>query len=155
MKFSKYYVLAAALAVCCAGCSSTVDKQSAAEKSKIAEITGLEVQSAVAEGRNMGEALLAAIKSKDFARTANIPVGDEKNRLTQDKFNKILKNLEKAGGISQTAYLGDLALGAYRRLLWKVSFNGAEKAPANDMIFEIVIVKFNNQYRIAGFGFRP
>lgn len=155
MKFSKYYIAAAAgLAVTLSGCSSTGDKLPAAEN-EIAAITALDADKAAQAGRVMGEALLEAFKSKDFSKTASIPVGDEKNRLTQEKFTKMLGNLDKAGGIATTGYLGDLALGNFRRLLWKVSFNASGKTPVADMIFEIVVVKFKDQYRVAGFGFRP
>ena len=75
--------------------------------------------------------------------------------LTQEKFDKLVQNLDKAGGIAAYSYLGDLAFGAYRRLLWKVEFKGVEKSPATDMLFEVLIIRANGQYRIAGFGFRP
>ena len=157
MKFSKYCIAAAAgLSVMLSGCSSTGDKQPVPEKkSEIVAITALDADKAAQAGRIMGEALLEAFKSKDFSKTAAVPVGDEKNRLTQEKFTKLLGNLDKAGGIAATGYLGDLAFGNFRRLLWKVSFNTKEKAPAADMIFEIVVVNFKDQYRVAGFGFRP
>ena len=157
MKLPEYCltgILAAALLA--AGCSSTGSKEAAGEaKMEIASITELDLQSAVSEGRKMGDTLLDALKKKDFAQAAGLPVGDEKKRLTKEKFDKIIQNLDKAGGIANYTYLGDLAFGAYRRLLWKVEFKGVEKAPATDMLFEVLIIRANGQYRIAGFGFRP
>ena len=157
MKLPEYCltgILAAALLG--AGCSSTGDKANAGEKKiEIAAITELDLQSAVSEGRKMGDTLLDAFKKKDFALAAGLPVGDEKKRLTREKFDKLVQNLDKAGGIAAYSYLGDLAFGSYRRLLWKVEFKGVEKSPATDMLFEVLIIRANGQYRIAGFGFRP
>ena len=66
MKLPEYCLtgfLAAALLA--AGCSSTGDKANAGEKKiEIAAITELDLQSAVSEGRKMGDTLLDAFKKK-------------------------------------------------------------------------------------------
>ena len=156
MKLPEYCLTGILAAVLAAGCSTTGDK-SVPEKDnvQISAITELDLQSAVSAGVKMGDNLLYAFKQKKFDLAAGIPVGDEKKRLTQEKFDSLVKKLDKAGGIADYTYLGDLAFGAYRRLLWKVEFKGVEKAPAADMLFEVLVIRVNGQYRVAGFGFRP
>ena len=156
MKLPEYCLTGILAAVLAAGCS-TIGGKNAAEKEKnqISAITELDLQSAVSAGRKMGDDLLESFKSKDFALASGIPIGDEKKRLTREKFDARVKSLEKAGGIAGYTYLGDLAYGAYRRLLWKVEFKGVENTPAADMLFEVLVVRINGQYRLAGFGFRP
>lgn len=156
MKLPEYCLTGILAALLAAGCSTTGDKTAPEkEKIQISAITELDLQSAVSAGRKMGEGLLYAFKHNDFALTSGIPVGDDKKHLTREKFDKIIKNLEKAGGIAEYTYLGDLAFGSYRRLLWKVEFKGVEKAPRSDMLFEVLVIRANGQYRVAGFGFRP
>lgn len=156
MKLPEYCLTGILAAVLAAGCSTTGDKKAAAkEKNQITAITDLDLQSAVSAGVKMGDNLLYAFKQNKFELASGIPLGDEKKRLTREKFDARVKGLEKAGGIADYTYLGDLAYGAYRRLLWKVEFKGVGNAPVADMLFEVLVVRINGQYRVAGFGFRP
>ena len=123
-------------------------------------ITLMEAPQAVAAGRQLGDKLLTALQKKDFAMAAALPIGDKKNTLTQERFENLCAKLQQQGGIASFAWLGELKLGAYRRLLWKVEMKPQVNAAAaqnnqSDVLFELVIAKLNNSYRAVGFGFRP
>lgn len=158
MKLPEYYclIVGMAAALLANGCSSTADPKTEEKKPELTAITAVDLHNAVKAGTQMGDTLLKALKTKNYALIATVPVGDEKAKLTEAKFNSLVKNLDKAGGIADSSYLGDLAYGNYRRLLWKVCFKGIKgKAQQPDMLFDVVVIRLNGQYRVAGFGFRP
>ena len=123
-------------------------------------ITIMEAPRAAAAGRLLGDKLLTALQQGNFAMVAGLPIGDKKNTLTQERFDKLCSKLKQQGNIASFVWLGDLKLGAYRRLLWKVEMNPQTSASSgqdgnSDVLFELVIAKLNNSYRVVGFGFRP
>ena len=151
------FCISAVLIVCgFAGCRSGAVGDSQKDQPRIAEIKADEIAKVELQGRRTGDELLKALQTGNFALTSTLAVGDGKNKLTEERFGKLLKNLQKIGGIKGFEYLGALIMKPYRRLLWKVSFKGKAPAAAEaDMLFELLIGHVNGEYRTVGFGFRP
>ncbi|MBE6402151.1 MAG: hypothetical protein E7039_00325 [Lentisphaerae bacterium] len=159
MKFSKYYLLTVVLAaLASAGCSTTADGKSGEPKVKISEIPSIQLGAVVAQGRTLGEKLLQAYQTNDYKLAESLNIGDDKNKFSQARFDRLVKVFNQFGGIKQYSYMGDMNMKPTRRLFWKVSFNGSEKVPAaadKDMLFEVRIAVLNGNCRIVGFGLLP
>ena len=156
MKFSKYCLLpAAALMVAASGCS-TVEVQDA--KPQIGEIAPIQLKAVVAQGKTFGETLLKAYQLNDYKAAEKLNIGDDKNKFTKARFDRLMKIIEQHGGIAEYVYMGDLNMKPVRRLFWRISFKGTEKFPAaadKDMLFEVRIAMLNNECKIVGFGLLP
>lgn len=157
-------VVAAALLA--AGCASTGGDEGQ-KALRLTEIEHSAAESVTALGRESGGRLLKALQSGNYAATVGLPVGDEKDKLTQERFNLVVEKVIKAnGGIQSFSYLTDLNTPPYKLLLWKVTF--APKAtgdkpepprvavpePGADMLFELWMGRLDGKYRIVGFRFR-
>ena len=136
------------------GCASTKTETAPEPKAAVSGFANEELAVIVEQGKNLGNQLLAALKSNDFSKTANLPIGDSRNQLTEERFDKMVKKLQSNGGIYEFAYLGDMNMKPYRRLLWRVSFDPKGKAAGLDMIFEIAVAKLDGKFKAVGFGFR-
>ncbi|MBO5923027.1 MAG: hypothetical protein J6Q81_00805 [Lentisphaeria bacterium] len=156
MKFSKYSLsLAAAVMVAASGCTSTKEQEKAPQ---IGEIAPIQLNAVIAQGRTLGEALLKAYQLNDYKAAEKINIGDGKNKFTQERFDRLVKVFNQMGGIAGYSYMGDMNMKPVRRLFWRVSFKGSEKAPAaagRDMLFEVRIAILNGDCRIVGFGLLP
>ena len=157
---NRYFCMAAALIIgCTVGCRSALNSadEKKSEQPRITEIEVNEFAKVAVQGRQIGDKLLQALQTGQFELVNDLAIGNDKNKFTRDRFDNLLKNLQKGGGIKEFAYLGDLNMKPYRRLLWKVSFNGqqAAKDAGGDMLFEILIARINGEYRAVAFGFRP
>ncbi|MBE6367242.1 MAG: hypothetical protein E7052_04960 [Lentisphaerae bacterium] len=142
------------------GCSTAAETQKnraeqAPDKNSIGVISAMEAMSASAFGRDLGDKLLAALQKNDFAAVQSLPLGVGHSEFSKEKFEQLCKKLRSQNGIAKFAYLTDLKLGRYRRLLWKVELNAASAENSADVIFELIVAKVQNRYRVAGFGFRP
>ena len=137
------------------GCSSIkADPADADSKQQISSFDEQELAVTIRQGKELGAQLLTALKNKDYQQTVGLPIGDAKNQLTKERFDKLVEKLQTNGGIHEFAYLGDVNMKPYRRLLWKVSFDPQGKAAGLDMIFEMVIAKLDGKFKAVGFGFR-
>lgn len=156
MKFSKYCLLpAAALLAAASGCSSVGEPQ---QKPQIGVIAPIQLQAVVAQGRSLGDKLLEAYKNNDYKLAEQLNIGDDKNKFTKSRFERLVKVFEQYGGITGYAYMGDMNMKPVRRLFWKISFKGSEKVPAaadKDMLFEVRIAMLDSKCRIVGFGMLP
>ena len=159
MKFSKYSPLAVVLAaLAAAGCSTTNSSKAEEPKTQISEIAPIQLGAVVAQGKDLGEKLLQAYMVNDYKLIANLNIGDDKNKFSQDRFDRLAKIFNQFGGVNQYSYMGELNMKPARRLFWKLSFKGSEKVPAaadKDMLFEVRIAMINGQCRIVGFGLLP
>ena len=127
------------------------------EAPRIDTIGVQERQSAVIEGRLIGDTVLDALKSNNYAAVEKLPIGDEKARFTKEHFDALYKRVQSRNGIAGFQYLGDLNMKPYHRQLWKVSFNDQPGKPGEgvDMVFELVVFRRDGVNRVARFGFRP
>ena len=159
MKFLKYYLLPAVAGVCAlTGCSTTDSGKAVEVKPKISEIAPIQLNAVVAQGKTLGEELLKAFQADDYKLAAKLKIGDDKNKFSQSRFDRLAKVFKQVGGISSYSYMGDMNMKPVRRLFWRLSFNGSIKEPAaadRDMLFEVRIAMINGECRIAGFGLLP
>ena len=149
------YAGVCALAATVSGCSMFDKEQT--EAPRIDTIGVQERQSAVAEGKLIGDTLLDALKSNNYAAVEKLPIGDEKARFTKEHFDALYKRVQSRNGIAGFQYLGDLNMKPYHRLVWKVSFNDQPGKPGEgvEMVFEVVVFRRDGVNRVARFGFRP
>lgn len=153
MKSVKYGFLSL---MCCAllcGCATTAENKDNA-KAAVSAFDAKELAAIVEQGKTLGNTLLTALKNKNYDQTKSLPIGDSRNQLTRERFDKLVEKLQSNGGIEEFAYLGDINMKPYRRLLWRVSFDPKGKAAGLDMVFEIVIAKLDGKFKAVGFGFR-
>ena len=152
----------------CASWGASAEAENA--RTRIAEIEPEAHEEVNALGRSAGDRLLKAFQTNDFALTAGIPVGDEKNTLTQRRFDEVVAKVIRAnGGIQACEYLTELNTPPYKMLLWKVTFapqkntakdaasdadDSAATAAGLDMLFELWMGKLDGQYRVVGFRFK-
>ena len=159
MKFLKYYLLpAVGGALALAGCSTTDSGKAAEVKPKISEIAPIQLNAVIAQGRAQGEALLKAYQANDYKLAEKLKIGDDKNKFSQGRFDRLMKFFTQLGGISSYSYMGDINMKPVRRLFWRLSFAGSIKDPAaanRDMLFEVRIAMLNGECRIVGFGLLP
>ena len=159
MKFSKYCLPAVVLAaLVAAGCSTTAGGKAEEPKPQIDEIAPIQLGVVIAKGKDLGDKLLRAYQTNDYKAAEALNIGDDKNKFSQARFDRLVKIFNQFGGITQYSYMGDLNMKPARRLFWKVSFKGSEKVPAaadKDMLFEVHIAMLNGQCRIVGLGLLP
>ena len=159
MKFLKYYLLPAAVGVLAfTGCSTTDGGKAAEAEPKISEIAPVQLNAVVAQGKTLGEMLLKAYQTNDYKLAEKLNIGDDKNKFSQSRFDRLMKVFEQFGGISSYSYMGDMNMKPVRRLFWRLSFAGSIKDPAaanRDMLFEVRIAMLNGECRIVGFGLLP
>ncbi len=159
MKKSLYLTLvcaAAAMAFC--GCSSTKSsEESPATAIAFGDVNADNRTQVVADGRVIGDKVLQALQTNDFSLVADVPIGDEQNKFTQERFDALVKKLQAQGGIASYSYLGDLSMQTCQRLLWKVTFKKSAAKPDSpdmDVLFELIMmIEVNGSSRAAAFGF--
>ena len=156
MRSCKYcLVSAAAVMLAVSGCNSVKVEEA---KPLLGEIAPIQLQAVVAQGRKLGEKLLEAYLLNDYKLTENINIGDDKNKFTAARFDRLMKVFNQHGGIAEYVFMGDLNMKPVRRLFWKIRFKGSAEFPAaadKDMLFEVRIAMLNGECRIVGFGLLP
>lgn len=172
MKSSSFVALGllASLFVFGSGCVS-----GGSDAPKLGAIAAEEGAAAVLIGREAGDKLLEAFQKNDFTLVKDLPFGDEKNTLTEERFQQVVEKMIRAnGGLRHYVYLADFNRPPYKMLLWKATFTPAAKAAADapdkapaaaaevpetpaagvDVLFELVMGKLNGQPRVVGFRFK-
>ncbi|MBE6380631.1 MAG: hypothetical protein E7047_06850 [Lentisphaerae bacterium] len=159
MKLGFYSISCCAAALLLAGCQSTNQAQNSSMEAapSVGQISSNDVDVVRAVGSNIGDRILTALQNNDYSLVKDLPIGDGKNVFTQEKFDQLYQKVQDQGGIVSFAYLGDLNMRPYHRMLWKVSFKDKPELKDGagvDVLFEVVMVKLNDSYRAAGFAFR-
>ena len=126
-------------------------------KAAINNFSDQELPEVIASGKLIGDTLLEALQKNDYTLAENLALGDDKQKFSKEKFDRLHKNMQKHGGIVRFSYLGDMNMKPYHRLLWKISFADLPGKPGNgvDVMFELIMVKINGVNRAAGFALRP
>ena len=154
MKIAVLILFATSIALSC-GCSSFGAGSQA--NTAVNDFSDKDLPEVIVSGRKIGDTLLEALQKNDYSLAEKLPLGDDKQKFSKEKFDRLYKNIQKQGGIAKFSYLGDMNMKPYHRLLWKISFTDQPGKAGNgvDVMFELIMVKFNGVNRAAGFALRP
>ena len=111
-------------------------------------------------GRQYGESLFEAIKTRDYELFGKYLTPEAKEAMSLKLFNESCEKLVKQNGdIGEATYLGNMSPNTLmRNFLWKVEFKKPVSQPDSpstlliyDRLFNVSFVKIGEEYQIFGF----
>ena len=147
------FLMAAAVVIFVSGCTSV--SHSPAPKPVLPQI---DLQPAHAAADKFTAQFLSALADNNCKEinTALLTDTVAKN-MTQDSFSKYSSGIGKhLGKVVKSVYVCDLNNPLYRSFIWKLSFERKTAAPeskiiAADVLFQVQVVKVDDQYKILNF----